>query len=189
VATPDLPFGQRTVEGFLADVAARQSAPGGGAVAATTVAAAAALAAMSARYSTADDAPSLAEAADAERSAALGLADADAAAYGRVLAAMRGGGADRVRAALEEAADIPLRIAEAGARVGRIAVAVAVGGNPNLTGDVRAAVLLAEAAVRAAAELVRINVDLGDLDRAITAAAAVAVEDAAIAAGLVHPPR
>jgi formiminotetrahydrofolate cyclodeaminase len=182
------PFGERTVEGFLADVAARQSAPGGGAVAATTVAAAAALAAMSARYSDADNAPALADAADAERTAALGLADTDAAAYGEVLVAMRGDDPDRVRAALEGAADVPLRIAQAGARVARIAVAVAAGGNPNLTGDVRAAVLLAEAAVRAAAELVRINVDLGDLDRAITTAAGVAVEDAAVAAGQVHPP-
>jgi methenyltetrahydrofolate cyclohydrolase len=172
------PFGERTVAGFLADVAARRSAPGGGAVAAVTVASAAGLAAMSARYSSAADAPALAAAADAERTAALAMADADAAAYGEVLAAMRGGDRDRIRAALDEAAAVPLRIAQAGARVVGIAVAVAAGGNPHLTGDVRAAVLLAEAGARAAAELVRINVELGDLDPAVAAAAANAVNDA-----------
>jgi methenyltetrahydrofolate cyclohydrolase len=177
-------FGGRTVEGFLADVAARRSAPGGGAVAAVTVAAAAGLVAMSARYSS-DDAA--AAEADVERTAVLALADADAAAYGEVLAAQRAPEAEpdraaRIRTALEQAAGVPLRIAEAGARVARIGAAVAASGNPNLIGDVRAAAVLAEAAARAAAELVRINVELGELDPAVGAAAVAAVDDAATAA-------
>ena len=180
----EVPFGQRTVEDFLAAVAARQPAPGGGAVAALTVAAAAGLVAMSARYSSRDDA---ADEADAERTAVLGLADADAVVYGEVLAALRApkaepGRAERVRTALERAADVPLRIAEAGARVARLAAAVADGGNPNLAGDVRAGVVLAEAGARAAAELVRINVELGDLDTAVADAAAAAVDQAVAAA-------
>jgi formiminotetrahydrofolate cyclodeaminase len=184
------PFGERTVEEFLADVAARRSAPGGGAVAAVTAAAAAGLVAMSARYSTADGAAALAEDADRERVAVLPLADADAAAYGEVLAAMRApdGESGRVRAALEQAADVPLRIAQAGARVARIGAAVAADGNPNLLGDVRAAVLLAEAAARAAAELVRINVALGNLDPAVAAAGTAAIEEAAAAARQVGTP-
>ncbi|MCO1657330.1 cyclodeaminase/cyclohydrolase family protein [Pseudonocardia humida] len=181
------PFGERTVEEFLAAVAARQSAPGGGAVCAVTAAGAAGLAAMSARYSSDEGAAALAGRADAERTAVLALADADAAAYGEVLAALRTPEAEpdrarRVRVALERAADVPLRIAECGARVGEIAVAVAAAGNPNLLGDVRAAVVLAEAAARAAAELVRINVELGGLDAAVAAAARDAVERAAVAA-------
>jgi formiminotetrahydrofolate cyclodeaminase len=187
----DLPFGERTVEDFLAAVAARQPAPGGGAVAAVTVAAAAGLVAMSARYSSGPGAAALAAEADTERVAVLRLADADAAAYGEVLAALRApneepGRAERVRRALERAAEVPLRIAEAGARVARIGTAA--GGNPNLLGDLRAAVLLAEAATRAAAELVRINVEHGDLDATIAAAAATAVEHAAAAARRVLRP-
>lgn len=182
------PFGQRTVEGFLADVAARRSAPGGGAVAAVTVAAAAGLVAMSARYSSADGAAALAADADRERVAVLHLADADADAYGEVLAAMRAPDREpgRVRAALEQAADVPLRIAQTGARVARIGVAVAADGNPNLAGDLHTAVLLAEAAARAAAELVRINVALGNLDRTVAGAAAAAIEEAAAASRAVR---
>jgi methenyltetrahydrofolate cyclohydrolase len=189
---PSASFRDSTVGDFLAAVAARRSAPGGGAVAAVTVAAAAGLVAMSARYSPAADAAPLAARADAERTAVLALADADAAAYGEVLAALGAPGDDpdraaRVRGALERAADVPLRIAEAAARVGRTGAEVAAGGNPNLAGDVRAAVLLAEAGARAAAELVRINVAAGELDAAVAAAAGAAVEAAAAAAGRVLP--
>ncbi|WP_214403222.1 cyclodeaminase/cyclohydrolase family protein [Pseudonocardia lacus] len=187
-------FGESTVEDFLASVAARRSAPGGGAVCAVTVAAAAGLVAMSARYSSDGGAPALAAEADAERAAVLALADADAAAYGEVLAAMRAptsdpARADRLRKALEGAAEVPLRIAQAGERVARTGVAVAAGGNPNLAGDVRTAVLLAEAAARAAAELVRINVESGGLDAAVDAAARDAVAGAAEATRrLTHSP-
>jgi formiminotetrahydrofolate cyclodeaminase len=182
-------FGERTVEGFLAEVAARRSAPGGGAVTAVTVAAAAGLAAMSARYSAADGAGELAERADAERAGVLPLADADAEAYGEVLAALRAPEREpaRVRAAWERAAAVPLEIARAGARVAGVAAAVAAAGNPNLAGDVTAAALLAEAATRAAAELVRIDVAHGELDPATTAAAAAAVAEAAAAAARVRP--
>jgi methenyltetrahydrofolate cyclohydrolase len=185
--TGERPFGERTVEGFLADVAARTSAPGGGAVAAVTVAAAAGLVAMSARYASGDAVAGLAQRADAERTAALRLADADAAAYGDVLAALRAPTTDpdrasRVRTALERAAEVPLHIAQAGARIADLAAAVTAVGNPNLVGDTRAAALLAEAAARAAAELVRINVELGELDPAVARAAVTAVEQAAAAA-------
>lgn len=183
-------FGEQTVEEFLAAVAARRSAPGGGAVSAVAVAAAAGLVAMSARYSPDAGAPALAEQADGERAAVLALADADAAAYAQVLAALRApegepDRAQRVRAALERAAEVPLRIARAGERVARIGAAVAAAGNPDLVGDVRVAVLLAEAAARAAAELVRINVEAGGLDAALDADARAAVAGAGEAMGRV----
>lgn len=180
-------FGTYPVEDFLAAVASREPAPGGGAVAAVTVAAAAGLVAMAARFATD---PQAAEAVVAEadelRGAVTALADADAQAYGAVLAAFRtprddpGRGAV-IRGALERAADVPLRIAEAGARIARLGAAAADGGNPNLAGDVQAGVVLAEAAARAAANLVRINVELGGLDPAVAGAAQAHVDAAAAA--------
>jgi len=161
-------------------------------VAAVTVAAAAGLVAMVARYSAAmPGASELAAEADAVRGQMLADADADAAAYAEVLAANRlprtdsggadSGGADsgradpsraeRIRAALAGAAEVPLRIAAAGARVAAAGALAAEAGNPNLAGDAATAVLLAEAATRAATELVRINTRLGDLDPAFLAAA------------------
>ena len=107
-------------------------------------------------------------------------------AYGAVLAAFRTprddpGRRDAIRRALERAAEVPLRVAEAGARVARLAAEAADGGNPNLAGDVRAAVVLAEAAATAAAELVRLNVELGGLDPAVAEAAQAHVRAAAAA--------
>jgi len=81
------------------------------------------------------------------------------------------GRAERIRAALAGAAEVPLRIAAAGARVAAAGARAAAAGNPNLAGDAATAVLLAEAATRAATELVRINTRLGDLDPAFLAAA------------------
>ncbi|MDN5931344.1 MAG: cyclodeaminase/cyclohydrolase family protein [Pseudonocardia sp.] len=180
-------FGSFTVDGFLAAVAAREPAPGGGAVTAVTVAAAAGLVAMAARFA-ADPTATAAIVAEADdvRTAVTALADADAQVYGAVLAAFRTprddpGRRAGIRHALERAADVPLRIAEAGARVARLGAAAAEGGNPNLAGDVRAGVVLAAAAATAAAELVRINVELGGLDPAVAAAARAHVDEATAA--------
>lgn len=177
-------FGTYPVDDFLAAVAAHTPAPGGGAVAAVTVAAAAGLVAMAARFS-ADlpDAVAIAEEADELRSSVTALADADAEAYGAVLAAFRSpagdGRRERIRDALQGAAAVPERIAAAGARVAALGAGVAARGNPNLLGDAHAGVLVAEAATRAAANLVRINVELGDLDPAVGAAAREHVGSAA----------
>lgn len=89
---------------------------------------------------------------------------------------------ERIRAALRHAADVPQQIAAAGARVAELAADVAARGNPNLLGDAHAAVLVAEAATRAAANLVRINVELGGLDASVNAAAQAHVTAAATAA-------
>ena len=157
--TPDyleLPVGH-----FLDLVAAGESAPGGGSVAAVSVALAAGLSSMAARLSTRQlaDAAGLAERAESLRERVAPLARADAVAYARVLAAKRARDADdgRVRSALSEAADVPLAVAEAGVEVAGIAAHLAGDGNPNLKGDALCAVLLADAAVRAAAALVEIN--------------------------------
>ncbi len=154
----ELPVGH-----FLDLVAADESAPGGGSAVAVSVALAAGLSSMAARLSTKQlaDATGLAERADGLRERVAPLARADALAYGRVLAAQRAREPDdhdgRVRAALSEAADVPLAIAEAGAEVARLAARLASEGNPNLEGDALCAVLLADAGVRAAVRLVEIN--------------------------------
>lgn len=153
----DLPLGR-----FLELVASRRPAPGGGSVAAAVVAAAAGLAGMTARLSSGhlDAAPDLSGEADRLREEAAPLVRADAEAYGRVLEARRS--REGVQAALSEAAEVPLQIAGVGARVARLAARLAGEGNPNLKGDAIAAVLLAEAATSAAAELVRINEPEGE---------------------------
>lgn len=66
----------------------------------------------------------------------------------------------RIRSALTEASEAPLAIARASAEVSELAAALAKAGNPSLAGDAIAGAVLGEAATRAAARLVEIN--LGD---------------------------
>jgi formiminotetrahydrofolate cyclodeaminase len=159
--TPDyleLPVGR-----FLDLLASGESAPGGGSAIAVSVALAASLSIMAARLSTKHlaDATGLVERAEGLRERVAPLARADAVAYGRVLVAQRAREAPYrdgdVRAALSEAADVPLAVAETGAEVASIAARLASDGNPNLEGDALCAVLLADAGVRAAVRLVEIN--------------------------------
>ena len=162
----ELPLGR-----FVDMVASREPAPGGGASAAVAVALAAALTAMAARFS-ADhlaDAETIADRAEELRNRVMPLAQADAAAYGRVLDAYRTPRDDekrrrRIREALSEAADVPLSIAEVGVEVAGNAARLVEEGNPNLRGDAMTAAALAKAGVRAAATLVEINVSAGGAD-------------------------
>ncbi len=115
---------------------------------------------MSARLSTGqlDDADELLQRAETLRERAEPLARADAVAYGRVIEAQREG--DDVKGALSAAADVPLEVAEVGTEVAEVAARLAEEGNPNLRGDAITAVLLAEAATRAAVSLVEINLSV-----------------------------
>jgi formiminotetrahydrofolate cyclodeaminase len=143
---------------FLGLLAGASPAPAGGAAAALGVALAASLCAMTARVSR-RQLPEAAElAAEAERLADLvaPLAQADAEAYGAVLAARPPGQAD-LAAALSDAADVPMQIAEIGARIAALATRLAAHGHPNLHGDAVVAALLAGAGTRSACALVRIN--------------------------------
>jgi formiminotetrahydrofolate cyclodeaminase len=161
-----LGFSSQTVDDLLATVAAETSAPGGGSVAAVVTAFAAALVAMAARFSREhwEDAAGVVAQAETLRQKVLPLADEDAEAYETVLEALRlppDIGPDRrdeaLGAALSRAADVPLAIAEAALDVATLAAELAERGNPNLRGDAATAALLAEAAVRATANLVEIN--------------------------------
>jgi len=162
----ELPLGR-----FMDMVASREPTPGGGASAAVAVALAAALTAMAARFS-ADhlaDAETIADRAEELRNRVMPLAQADAAAYGRVLDAYHTPRDDekrrrRIREALSEAADVPLSIAEVGVEVAGNAARLVEEGNPNLRGDAVTAAALAKAGVRAAATLVEINVSTGGAD-------------------------
>jgi methenyltetrahydrofolate cyclohydrolase len=154
----DLPL-----KAFLDLVASGGPAPGGGSVAAIAVALAAGLSGMAARLSAGQlaDADELARRADVARRRVAPLARIDAESYGRVLDAYGEPDSEtrrmRVSDALSGATDVPLAIAEIGNEVAGIAARLVEDGNPNLQGDAIAAVLLAEAGVRAATVLVEIN--------------------------------
>jgi methenyltetrahydrofolate cyclohydrolase len=157
-------LGSSSVAELLAAVAAPTPAPGGGSSAAVACALAAALVEM------AGD-----ERAAALRARALELAEADLGSYAPVLDAQRlpaddPNRAGRLRAALSEASAVPLAIAEVGCEVAELASAAARGGRRSLEGDATAGALLAEAATRAAACLVELNL-AGQPDDARLAAA------------------
>jgi len=154
----DLPLGA-----FLDLVARGNPAPGGGSAAAVAVALAAGLSGMAARLSAGQlaDAEGLADRADVAMWRVAPLARIDAESYGRVLDAYREPDSEtrteRVSDALSGATDVPLAVAEIGNEVAGIAARLVEEGNPNLEGDAIAALLLAEAGVRAATVLVEIN--------------------------------
>jgi methenyltetrahydrofolate cyclohydrolase len=145
---------------------------------------------MAARLSTGQlpDSTSLVDEADRIRRRAADLAGEDADAYLGVLAALseaaarRSAGRDddgEVRSAFERASAVPLEITTAGARTATLGARLAAEGNPRLRGDAATAVLLAEAAVRSAAELIRINVAEGDGPRTLIAQAERSLAQAA----------
>lgn len=151
---------------LLDRVAAQTATPGSGSVAAIVVGLSAGLVGMSARFSRKDwgDAGGIVAQANALQARAGPLARADADAYEAALSELRAprdwpeGDRDAaIGSALSRAADVPLAIAETAADVAELGALVARRGNPNLTGDATAAVILAEAAARAAANLVAIN--------------------------------
>jgi formiminotetrahydrofolate cyclodeaminase len=169
-------FQDLTVQELCETVAAQTSAPGGGSVAAIVAAFAASLTAMAARFATDEweDAAGAVAQAEALRSRVLPLADEDAKAYENFLLARRM--SDDLDAevrdaaigdALSRAADVPLAIAEAALDVASLAAELAERGNPNLRGDAATAALLSEAAVRATANLVEINLATREGDERI----------------------
>jgi formiminotetrahydrofolate cyclodeaminase len=170
----------RPLAALLDVVASTDPAPGGGSSAAVAAALAAALLEMSAglelaRERASEEVPKDApEQARRLRERALELADQDLSSYAPVLDALRlpAGNpdrAERLEAALTEASQAPLAIAEAAAETAGLAARVTAASNPALRGDALAGVLIAEAATAAAAALVEINLagrDDADLARA-----------------------
>jgi glutamate formiminotransferase/formiminotetrahydrofolate cyclodeaminase len=179
MATRPRVFAGETVDDFCAIVAAETSAPGGGSVAAIVAGLAASLTAMAARFSSEqwEDAAGAVAQAEALRARVVPLADEDAVAYENFLLARRMPEEfdpevrdAAIGDALSRAADVPLAIAEAAVDVSCLAAELAERGNPNLRGDAATAVLLAEAAVRATANLVEINLGTREGDERIARA-------------------
>jgi methenyltetrahydrofolate cyclohydrolase len=118
--------------------------------------------------------------AAALRARALELADVELTAYEPVLEAQRAGDAEAVADALSHAADSPLAIARAGTEVAELGASVTAFSTEALKGDALVGVVLAEAACRAAGQLVRINLaaapddprltELSDLEQRASAA-------------------
>jgi formiminotetrahydrofolate cyclodeaminase len=167
-----------SVADLVAEVAAPKPAPGGGSSAAVAVALAAALVEM------AGD-----ERAAALRGRALELAEADLGSYAPVIEAQRlpaddPGRAERLRTALSEASAVPLALAEVGCEVAELAAAAARGGRRSLEGDATAGALLAEAATRAAARLVELNLAAQPDDARLHAAQELASRAWAARSGL-----
>ena len=164
----------RTLHAYLDEVASGTPAPGGGSVAAIVGALAAALGEMVVNLTprspdrdegTAALAPALATLGQLrQRLTAAATADEHAYAAYRTAAALPRGDRDekRVRteamqAALVQATDVPLDVAEAASNVSATLVTVAQHGNPHLRSDAALGALLAEAALRGALLNVRGN--------------------------------
>jgi formiminotetrahydrofolate cyclodeaminase len=184
------PLADRPLAEVLEEVADATPSPGGGSSAAWACALAASLVEMCAVIS----GSGRGESARELRGRALELAQADVGAYAPVLAAARlpvddPARAGQLRAALASASAGPLEIAETGCEVAALAADLVRGGRPSIAGDAVTAVLLAEAATRAAVALVEANVggDEGD-ERGAEARALAARAWQSRAAALGDPP-
>jgi glutamate formiminotransferase/formiminotetrahydrofolate cyclodeaminase len=169
---PSTPAAGSALDRFLDELEAPAPSPCGGTAAAATAAMAAALVTMVARGSAGwADGAGVASQARALRSRLTALGADDAAAFEQVLVTMRDrSGSPEQRdfalgGALLRAAEVPLRIAETAADVAELAATAAAEGSPQLRPDATAAAALAEAATRAAAHLVEINLAIVPGDR------------------------
>ena len=184
-------LGERRLEELLDAIAEDTLVPASGSVAGVVVAMAAALTAMAARRSLGSWAEAGGAVAQAEalRRRATPLAQEDAEAYLEAVARLerREPGHDaELGLALARAAEVPLLIAQVAADVAALAKEVAECGDPSVRGDATGAALLAQAAARAAAHLVEINLGSGPGDLRVLSAnslatAASAWADAALA--------
>jgi methenyltetrahydrofolate cyclohydrolase len=152
--------------GDFIDVLAQEEAPGGGSAAAVTVAMAAGLVVMVAQASKdywAEAGGAIGQ-AETFRARVTPLAQADAEAFRDALTILRRREEvseryrdQTLRDALEKSAEIPVRIAEAGADLACLAALLVENGNPEVRADAVVACVLAEGGARAAATLVETN--------------------------------
>jgi formiminotetrahydrofolate cyclodeaminase len=158
---------------LAASVASPEPAPGAGPSLAWTCGLAAALVEMVAAVALRDvhadheTARQRRDRASELRTDALALADVDVKAYTEVLAVMRrrdepGHGA-RLRQALSQAAEPPLRIARTGAEVTSLAADAAADARGGVRGEAVTAAVLGEGVVRAVVRIVELNLG-GALD-------------------------
>lgn len=182
-----------TPVGDFVEILAREEAPGGGSAAAVTVAMAAGLVAMVARASKDYwlEAGGAIGQADTFRARVAPLAQADADAYQDAITMLRRREEvseryrdQTLREVLEKAAEIPIRIVEAGSDLACLAALLVENGNPEVRADAAVACVLAEGGARAAAKLVETNLGATEEDprvrhvRTLVAVAADASERA-----------
>jgi formiminotetrahydrofolate cyclodeaminase len=171
-----------TIAGFLTRLAARSAAPGGGATGALHAAQAAALLAMVARYSDgprhdAEVVGRVRVAADGLAGEALDLAEADEAAFGKVILAyqlpkdtddQQAARSEAIAEALAGASRPPADLMAAAVRLAGLAEDLLSAANRNVISDVAAAA----AAISAAAVTARVNIEAnlpGIRDQALVA--------------------
>jgi glutamate formiminotransferase len=160
------------IEPFIEQLAAPTAVPGGGSAAAASAAMAAGLAGMVASMSRGKRPRAQHESQLSEALARLAVLreelksaiDADAEAYNAVVRAYKSakesaGGAHLVAAALQQAAAVPLGVAERAAEVARIAAALKPITNANMKSDLTTAAALANAAIAGAIANVETNLE------------------------------
>lgn len=164
------------IEDWLESLAAKTPTPGGGAVAALSAAIAAAQLGMVAAYTTGPKwhdrekrMQELHQTTASLQAGALGLIQADAEAFKSVGAAYQMPKATEqnkaarnaaIQAALTQAAQPPLQVAELAGQLVQISDELADAGNPNVISDVA----VAAAAARAALESAIVNIEVNERD-------------------------
>jgi glutamate formiminotransferase/formiminotetrahydrofolate cyclodeaminase len=160
------------IEPFIEQLAAPTAVPGGGSAAAASAAMGAGLASMVASMSRGKKAYAQYEGRLSESLARLAVLreelksaiDADAEAYNAVVKAYKSAkesadSAHLIAAALQQAAAVPLGVADRAAELARIATALKPITNPNMKSDLMTAVALANAAIAGALANVEINLE------------------------------
>jgi formiminotetrahydrofolate cyclodeaminase len=165
-----LPLGE-----LLEEVSSPEPMPGAGYCAAVALEMAAGLVAMAARASRADWGEGRGAAAQATtlRERIAPLAERNLDAYREAVSLLGGAespGDESLRDALARAAAVPLEIAEVAVDVAALAAVVAERGDQAKRADAVSAALLAEAAARAAATLVEVNLGTTSSDERVARA-------------------
>jgi len=181
-----------TLEQFLDELASAAPAPGGGSAAAMAGAAGAALVAMVARLTIGRknyqdvnaEFENILPRAEARRAELIQFIQLDADAYSRVMAAYqlpktddaeKNARAAAIQDALQEAANVPLRVARACAQILEMSAIAAAKGNKNAASDAGAGAVMAEAGLQMA--LLNVEINLGLIkDHTFVAALRAALE-------------
>jgi len=176
-----------SVAELLDQVSSPEPMPGAGYCAALALEMAAGLVTMAARVSRAEwgEARGAAAQASTLRDRVAPLAERNVEAYRDAVALLTAaeskGRDEELRDALARAAGVPLEIAEIAVDVASLAAVVAERGDQALRADAVSAALLAEAAARAAATLVEVNLGTTTSDERVTRAGDLAGSAAAAA--------
>jgi len=150
-------IGNQKLDRFLSDLASPRPTPGGGAAAAVTGATAAALVEMVVNLTREKEYKNIGNRAGELRKRLLELADEDCAAFAAVIKAYESKSRFKIRKALGEAIAVPQKTKKLAYEVKRLAQRMIEVGNQNAYSDAKSAEYLAQAAIKAAEENIKIN--------------------------------